>query len=126
MPPLHEGTPSPSTSPPGDASTSNADLFTGTALPSAILLSILSLRPPSRHCKLCCTRQRTALICQRISMPPLALEEAADNAPEHRAPERLTGLAADALAEGCADLVTGATRHLTSDFLPGGKRSEER
>src|SRR6478672_3371766 len=105
--------------PPSYASTSNADLFTGTSLPSSILLSILSLRPPSRHCKLCCTRQRTALIYQRIPMPPLALEEAADNAPEHRAPERLTGLAADALAEGRADLVTGAARHLPGDLLAG-------
>src|SRR6476469_11221751 len=119
MPPLHEGTPSPSTSPPSYASTSNADLFTGTSLPSSILLSILSLRPPSRHCKLCCTRQRTALIYQRIPMPPLALEEAADTAPEPPAPWRLTGLAADALAEGRADLVTGATRHLPGDLLAG-------
>src|SRR6476619_2254734 len=107
--------------PPSYASTSNADLFTGTSLPSSIFVSILSLWPPSRHCKLCCTRQRTALIYQRIPLPPLALEEAADNAPKHRAPERLTGLAADALADGCADLVTGATRHFTSDLLAGGK-----
>src|SRR6185312_4894290 len=107
--------------PPSYTSTSNADLFTGTSLPSSIFVSILSLWPPSRHCKLCCTRQRTALIYQRISLPPLALEEAADNAPKHRAPERLTGLAADALADGCADLVTGATRHFTSDLLAGGK-----
>src|SRR6478672_12978128 len=107
--------------PPSYASTSNADLFTGTSLPSSIFVSILSLWPPSRHCKLCCTRQRTALIYQRIPLPPLALKEAADNAPKHRAPERLTGLAADALADGCADLVTGATRHFTSDLLAGGK-----
>src|SRR5512132_2338808 len=78
--------------PPSYATTSNADLFTGTSLPSSIFVSILSLRPPSRHCKLCSTRQRTALIYQRIPLQPLALEEAADNTPEHRAPERLTGL----------------------------------